>query len=78
MVKSVTTMAIETIKELRRAIGHTSGRTLTAYVHPDVAERLRTKESRAVQQLEQMTRSRIGLFADSSLHVEDINITLVK
>lgn len=78
MVKSPTTMAIQTIRELRKALGHSQGRTVNAYVHTDVAERLLHQEKRALEQLERQTRSKVFVYPDSNLHIEDVNITFVK
>ncbi len=77
-VKSPTTMAIQTIKELRKAIGTTHGRTVNAYVHPHVAERLLNQEQRAIRHIEKISRSRVYVFPDNNLHMEDVNITFVK
>ncbi len=78
MVKSPVTMAIQTVKELRKALGHTHGRTINAYVHPQVSDRLLHTERKAIQQLERDAKSRISIFPDAGLHVEDVNITFVK
>lgn len=78
MVKSPTTMAIQTIKELRKALGNSHGRIVNAYVHPSVSERLLNKEKKNIQQVENMTRSRIYVYPDTALHVEDVNITFIK
>jgi len=78
MVKSATTMAIQTIRELRKSLGHTNGRTVNAFVHPNVSDRLLHQEKRAIHQLERHSRSRIFIYPDATLHVEDVNITFVK
>ncbi|MBI3314148.1 MAG: Rne/Rng family ribonuclease [Candidatus Omnitrophica bacterium] len=78
MVKSAATMSIQTIRELRKALGHSHGRIINAYVHPEVSERLLHQEKRAIHQLERHSRSRIFIFSDPALHREDLNITLVK
>ena len=78
MVKSPTTMAIQTIRELRKVLGNTRGRTINAYVHPAVSERLIKQEKRAIQNLERQCRSRVFIYPESGLHVEDVNITFVK
>lgn len=78
MVKSATTMAIQTVKEIRKAIGTNRSKILNVYVHPNVAERLLHQERRAVQNIERNSRSRISVFSDPSLHLEDVNITFVK
>lgn len=78
IIKSPTTMAIQTIRDLKKAIGHTRGKTMNAYVHPDVAERLLGPERKALKQIERMQHSRIFIYPDTSLHVEDVNITFVR
>lgn len=78
IVKSPTTMAIQTVKELRKSLGHTHGRTINAYVHPSVSERLLHQEKKAIELLEKQNRSKIFVYPDSSLHLEDVNITFVK
>ncbi len=78
MVKSATTMAIQTIRELRKTIAQSHGRVLNAYVHPQVSERLLGPEKKAIQHLERSTHSRICVFSDASMHIEDVNITIVK
>jgi len=78
MVKSETTMAIQTVKEIRKAIGPAHSKILNVYVHPRVAERLLHQEKRAVQGIERASHSRINVFSEPSLHLEDVNITFVK
>jgi len=78
IVKSPTTMAIHTIRELRKSIGQTHGRIMHAYVHPEVSQRLLDQERKALQLLEKQTRSRISVFPDTAIHIEDVNITIVK
>ena len=78
MVKSATTMAIQTIKEIRKAIGTAHSKIVNVYVHPRVAERLINQEKRAVQAIERGAHSRIVVFPEPSHHMEDVNITFVK
>jgi ribonuclease G len=78
MVKSATTMAIQSIKEIRKAIGNARSRVLNVYVHPKVADRLLHQEKKAVEHIERNSRSRIVVLPDSSLHLEDVNLTFVK
>ncbi len=78
MVKSATTMAIQSVKEVRKAIGTSQSKILNVYVHPRVAERLQHQEKKAVQGIERTSRSRINIFSEPSLHMEDVNITFVK
>lgn len=78
MVKSATTMAIQTVKEIRKAIGTAHSRILNIYVHPRVAERLQHQEKKAVQGIERNSRSRVNVFSEPTLHMEDVNITFVK
>ncbi len=78
MVKSDTTMSIQSIKEIRKAVGTARSKVLNVYVHPRVAERLLNQEKKNLQQIERESRSRINIFAEPSLHVEDVNITFIK
>lgn len=77
-VKSATTMAIQSVKEIRKAIGSARSKMLNVYVHPRVAERLLHQEKRAVQLIERNSGSRVFVYSDPSLHLEDVNITFVK
>ena len=78
IVKSATTMAIQSVKEVRKAVGEGGSKVLNVYVHPRVAERLLHQEKRAVHEIERSTRSRIHIFPEPSNHLEDVNITFVK
>ncbi len=78
IVKSATTMAIQTIKELRKTIGQSHSRIVNAYVHSEVAKRLLDQERKSIQHLERTARSRIFIFSDPTIHMEDVNITIVK
>ncbi len=78
VVKSVTTMAIETMRELRKAIGDSKGRMVHVYVHPDVSTRILENERRTIQNFERASQSKIFIFGEASLHIEDVNLTFVK
>lgn len=78
MVKSPTTMAIQAIKDVKKSLGQAQGKTINAYVHPKVAERLLDQEKNSIRDLEKMNHCRIFIFPENSLHVEDVNITFVK
>ncbi len=78
MVKSNATMAIQAIRELRRALRETKDRVVNCYVHPDVAERLLHQEKKALHHLEKTTGSRISIYSEPSAHREDVNITFIK
>jgi len=78
VVKSVNTMAIETLRELRKGIGGSKGRIVHVYVNPEVATRVLEHEKKVIQNLERSTGSKIFIFGESSLHVEDVNLTFVK
>ncbi|OGW79660.1 MAG: hypothetical protein A3G33_07190 [Omnitrophica bacterium RIFCSPLOWO2_12_FULL_44_17] len=77
-VKSVTTMTIHTIKEIKKALNHSHNKVINAYVHPDVAERLLNQEQQSIKELEKNSKSKIYILADPSMHREDTNITFVK
>ena len=78
IIKSVTTMTIETIKEIKKALNHSRDKVLNVYAHPQVVERLLHEQQRSIRDLEHQSKSRIIVLADPSLHREDVNITFVK
>lgn len=78
IIKSVTTMTIEAIKEVKKAMNHSKDKVLNVYTHPQVAERLLHEDQRSIRELEHRSRSRIIVLSDPSLHREDVNITFVK
>src|SRR3990167_9325286 len=59
MVKSETTMAIQTVKEIRKAIGTAHAKSLNVYGNPRGAERLLHQEKKPVESIERNSRSRI-------------------
>ena len=77
-VKSVTTMAIQTIKEIKKTLNHSKDKVLNVYVHPHVAERLLHEEQKALAEIARSSRGRVIVLADPSLHREDANITFVR
>lgn len=78
MIKSNATMAIQVIRDLRRAMRGTRDRIVNVYVHPDVSERLLQQEKKALRLLEKSTGSRISVYSEPSAHREDVNITFIK
>jgi len=77
-VKSNTTMAIQVIRDLRKALRDSRDRIISVYVHPDVSERLLQQEKKALHYLEKSTGSRISVYSEPTAHREDINITFIK
>ncbi|MBI4971420.1 MAG: Rne/Rng family ribonuclease [Candidatus Omnitrophica bacterium] len=78
VVKSVTTMLIQAIKQIRKALSDSKRKTLEVSVHPDVAERLLVQEKRIIKNFEHQYQSRIIIMANPALHVEDIRINIGK
>ncbi len=78
MIKSTATMAIQVIRDLRRALRGSKDRIVNVYVHPDVSERLLQQEKKALRLLEKTTASRISVYSEPAAHREDANITFIK
>ncbi|MBN1586000.1 MAG: Rne/Rng family ribonuclease [Candidatus Omnitrophica bacterium] len=74
VVKSASTVAIQTLRKLRSHLQKTRARQLTVAVHPEVAASLMENGRRYVNQVERTFRARIDLRADIALHIEDVNI----
>ncbi len=71
-VKSAVTMAIEAIRQAKRALKHAHHKTLELLVHPQVAVRLLQEDRPSLTTLESQTHSKILVLSDPSLHFEQI------
>lgn len=78
VVKSVTTMLIHAVKQIRKTLSDSKRKTLEVSLHPDVAERLLVQEKRLLREFEHHYRSQIVIFANPALHVEDVRINISK
>lgn len=75
IVKSVTTMSIQSIKKIKKMLTGTAKRVLNVSVHPDVADHLLNQNKKALRKLEKQFKSEIIVISDPSSHIEDINMT---
>ncbi len=78
IVKSVTTMLLQAIKQIRRALSDSKRKTLEVFVNPEVAERLLVQEKKLLRSFEHQYKSRIIVMANPALHVEEIRINISK
>ncbi len=77
-VKSVTTMLIQAVKQIKKAFADSKRKTLEVSMNPGVAERLVVQEKRLLKSLEHQYKSRIVILANPSLHVEEIRMNIAK
>ena len=75
-VKSVVTMAIEAIRQTKRALKQAQGKTVELLVHPQVAMRLLQEDRPSLSALEAQTHSKILVLSDPSLHFEQIKVNV--
>ncbi len=75
-VKSSVTMAIEAVRQAKRALKNQQHKTLELLVHPQVAVRLLQEERPSLSTLESQTRSKILVLSDPSLHFEQIQASI--
>ncbi|MBI4341934.1 MAG: Rne/Rng family ribonuclease [Candidatus Omnitrophica bacterium] len=73
-VKSVLTMAIEAIRQARRALKNAQHKSIELLVHPQVAVRLLQEDRPSLSALEAQTHSKILVLSDPSLHLEQVNV----
>ena len=73
-VKSAVTMAIEAIRQAKRALKNAQHKTLELLVHPQVAVRLLQEDRPSLSALEAQARSKILVLSDPSLHFEQIKV----
>ncbi len=78
VVKSPVTMAIQTVKEIKKALNGLKGKVLNVYVHPNVSDRLVNQEQLAIRELERNSKSRVMVLSDPAMHLEDVNITFIE
>ncbi|MBI3319631.1 MAG: ribonuclease E/G, partial [Candidatus Omnitrophica bacterium] len=71
-VKSVVTMAIQAIRQAKRALKGTHHKTLELFVHPQVAIRLLQEDRPSLSTLETRAHARILVMSDPSLHLEQV------
>ncbi len=76
-VKSAVTMAIEAIRQARRALKTSKAGTLELLVHPQVAVRLLQEERASLTTLEQQHHAKILILSDPNLHFETIKTQLL-
>ena len=78
LVKSVETVAIIALRELRRFFSQMGRRTeVVISLHPDVAAHLLKEAYRSVTQLEREYASRVTVCEDPKLHIEDVRFNPV-
>ncbi|MBI1992380.1 MAG: Rne/Rng family ribonuclease [Candidatus Omnitrophica bacterium] len=75
-IKSAVTMAIEAIRQAKRALKNAQDKTLELLVHPQVAVRLLQEDRPSLSALEAHSRSKILVLSDPSLHFEQIKVNV--
>ncbi len=76
-IKSSVTMAIEAIRQAKRALKSAQHKTVELLVHPQVAVRLLQEDRPSLTALEAQTHSKILVLSDPSLHFEQIKVQVV-
>ncbi len=72
-VKTPATIAIDTVRRLRRVLWERRSREIILTLHPDVSGHLETAFTEVLRDLERRFRKKITIKGDSKLHVEDIH-----
>jgi ribonuclease G len=73
-VKSVVTVAIEAVRQAKRALKNARQKTLELFVHPQVAVRLLQEDRSNLSALENQSHSKILVLSDPSLHLEQVKL----
>ncbi|MFC1809590.1 ribonuclease E/G [Candidatus Omnitrophota bacterium] len=74
VIKSLPTMRIQVLKELRQRVGTVKNKQLFVALHPDVAEDVLQSSRAQIKSIEQPNKNTIVVLADPAMHREDINI----
>lgn len=77
VVKSVVTMSMKAIREIKKTLHGKTKKNLEVIVHPEVADRLVKQERNAIKSIEKDHNSKIQILYDNSMHIEDINISFL-
>ena len=75
-VKSVVTMAIQAIRQAKKALKSSRHKTLELFVHPQVALRLLQEDRPSLSAIEAQSQGRILVMSDPSLHLEQVKVQL--
>ena len=74
-VKSVTTMAIEILRAIKKEAEKGKVKEIRSYVHPDVANYLLNENRPSITKLESERRMKIIIIAEPDMHIERFRIT---
>ncbi|MBI5143654.1 MAG: Rne/Rng family ribonuclease [Candidatus Omnitrophica bacterium] len=74
IIKSVSTIAIEMVRRLERALQETKAKDTSVYLHPDVASYIQAPGRNMIRPLERRFRKTIRIITDPNQHIEDIKI----
>ena len=73
-VKSVTTMAIEVLRAVKRELDKARLKEVRAFVHPGVANYLLKEDRPSITKLESEHRAKINIIAEPEMHIERFRI----
>ena len=74
MVKSVATVSVEALRQVRRALRESKRTGLEVFVHPQVASRLLKEDRNYLSQLERQFHAKVFVMSDPSVHLESVRI----
>ncbi len=75
-IKSVVTMAIQAIRQVKHTLKNTRNKTLELFVHPQVALRLLQEDRPSLTIIETKAHARILIMSDQRLHLEQLKVHL--
>lgn len=73
-VRSALTMAIQCMRQIRRAFQTSRKAMIEVTVHPEIASRLFNEDQAAIQQIESQCRGRVVVKADPSMTIESFRV----
>lgn len=74
LVRSVTTMTFDTLRQVKRLLCLSREKHLIVQVHPDVARRLRTENKDLLDALAEEFGREIGIESVSDFHIHDVKV----
>lgn len=74
MVKSVATVSIEALRQVRRSLKESKRSELELFVHPQVASRLLKEDRNYLSNLERQFHAKVIVMSDPSVHLESVRV----
>ena len=74
MVKSVATVSMEALRQVRRSLKESKRAEVEVFVHPQVASRLLKEDRNYLSAVERQHHAKVIVMSDPSVHLESVRV----